>query len=136
MKWRFESGIPIYLQILERLRTDIASGTYPPGAKLPPVRELALEAGVNPNTMQRAFAELERDGIVYTQRTSGRFVTGDETALRQLQRSLSEGVVDEMCSRLVRMGMKKDEIVTAVREWTSENPENKEGPGSCLKANE
>lgn len=124
MKWTFESGIPIYLQILERLRTDIASGTYPPGAKLPPVRELALEAGVNPNTMQRAFAELERDGIVYTQRTSGRFVTEDEAALRQLRRTLSEGVVSEMCTRLVRLGMGKDEIVTAVKEW---KPENKEG---------
>lgn len=129
MKWRFESGIPIYLQILERLRTDIASGTYPPGAKLPPVRELALEAGVNPNTMQRAFAELERDGIVYTQRTSGRFVTEDEEALRQLRRALSEGVVDEMCTRLARLGMEKDEIVTAVKEWKPEDGEGRDRDG-------
>lgn len=119
MKWSFENGIPIYLQILERLRTEIASGAYPPGEKLPPVRELSLEAGVNPNTMQRAFAELEREGIVYTQRTSGRFVTEDETVLRQLRRSLSEGVVDEMCTRLARLGMSREEILEAVREWNA-----------------
>ena len=65
MKWQFENGIPIYLQILRKMRTEIASGAYPPGGKLPPVRELALEAGVNPNTMQRAFAELERDGLIH-----------------------------------------------------------------------
>lgn len=121
MKWIFENGIPIYLQILERIRTDIASGIYPPGGKLPPVRELALEAGVNPNTMQRAFAELERDGIVYTQRTSGRFVTEDEEALRQLRRTLSEGIIDEMCTRLSRLGMQKEEILAAVQEWKAES---------------
>ena len=88
MKWQFENGIPIYLQILRKMRTEIASGAYPPGGKLPPVRELALEAGVNPNTMQRAFAELERDGLVFSQRTSGRFVTEDEEALRQIRKLL------------------------------------------------
>lgn len=121
MKWQFENGIPIYLQILRRLRTEIASGAYPPGGKLPPVRELALEAGVNPNTMQRAFAELERDGLVYSQRTSGRFVTEDAEALRQLRRSLSEDIVNEMCTRLVHLGMDKREIRSAVEAWADGN---------------
>ena len=119
MKWVFENGIPIYLQILRRLRTEIASGAYPPGAKLPPVRELALEAGVNPNTMQRAFSELERDGLVYTQRTSGRFVTEDADVLKQLRRNLSEDVIEEMCMRLLHLGMSREEIRASVDEWAA-----------------
>lgn len=125
MKWTFESGIPIYLQILSRLKSEIAGGAYPPGAKLPPVRELALEAGVNPNTMQRAFAELERDGLVYTQRTSGRFVTEDAEVLRRLRRSLSEEIIGEMCGRLGRLGMSREEILTAVSDWAGKTGENK-----------
>lgn len=119
MKWTFESGIPIYLQILARLRSDIAGGVYPPGAKLPPVREMALEAGVNPNTMQRAFAELERDGLVYTQRTSGRFVTEDEAALRQLRGTLSEEIIGQMCTRLLHLGMSRAQIAEAIGKWAA-----------------
>lgn len=121
MKWQFENGIPIYLQILRKMRTEIASGAYPPGGKLPPVRELALEAGVNPNTMQRAFAELERDGLVFSQRTSGRFVTEDEEALRQIRRSLSEEIINEMCTRLTHLGMDRNEIRAAVDAWAVGN---------------
>ena len=121
MKWQFENGIPIYLQILRKMRTEIASGAYPPGGKLPPVRELALEAGVNPNTMQRAFAELERDGLVFSQRTSGRFVTEDEEALRQIRRSLSEEIINELCTRLTHLGMDREEIRAAVDAWVSGN---------------
>lgn len=128
MKWSFENGIPIYLQILRRLRTEIASGAYPPGSKLPPVRELALEAGVNPNTMQRAFAELERDGLVYTQRTSGRFVTEDVDVLKTLRRTLSEDVIREMCTRLTSLGMSPEEIREAVEAWAAGSGGGKEKP--------
>ena len=124
MKWSFENGIPIYLQILRRLRTEIASGAYPPGSKLPPVRELALEAGVNPNTMQRAFAELERDGLVYTQRTSGRFVTEDVDVLKTLRRTLSR----EMCTRLTSLGMSPEEIREAVEAWAAGSGGGEEKP--------
>ena len=89
--------------------------------RAPPVRELALEAGVNPNTMQRAFAELERDGLVFSQRTSGRFVTEDEEALRQIRRSLSEEIINELCTRLTHLGMDREEIRAAVDAWASGN---------------
>ena len=123
MKWTFENGIPIYLQILGLLRTEIASGAYPPGGRLPTVRELALEAGVNPNTMQRAFSELERDGLVYTQRTSGRFVTEDEEVLRNLRKNLSRDFIEEMCTRLIRLGMSTEEIRDAVEAWAARREE-------------
>ena len=80
MAWELDSDRPIFLQIVARIQSDIITGVYPPGAKLPSVRELAVEAAVNPNTMQKAFAELERSGLVYSRRTSGRFITED-TAL-------------------------------------------------------
>ena len=75
MPWSFQADTPIYTQLVARLQEQIVSGAYPPGSKLPSVRDLAADAGVNPNTVQRAFAELERLGLIYTQRTSGKFVT-------------------------------------------------------------
>ena len=81
MDWNFRSDQPIYSQLTQRLTEAIVSGIYAPGEKLPSVRELAVEAGVNPNTVQRALAELERDGLVFSQRTTGRFVTENENMI-------------------------------------------------------
>ena len=81
MPWSFQADTPIYTQLVARLQEQIVSGAYPPGSKLPSVRDLAADAGVNPNTVQRAFAELERLGLIYTQRTSGKFVTEDAAAI-------------------------------------------------------
>ena len=83
MEWSFHSNQPIYTQLIEQLTLAILSGEYPTGGKLPAVRELAAEAGVNPNTMQRALAQLEQTGLLYTRRTSGRFVTEDETVIQE-----------------------------------------------------
>lgn len=74
MEWNFNNETPIYLQIIDRFKMDIANGSLKPGNKVPSVRELALSAGVNPNTMQKALSELERDGYLESRRTSGRFV--------------------------------------------------------------
>ena len=79
MAWNLDSDRPIYAQLLERIQLQIVSGIYGPGDKLPSVRDLAAEASVNPNTMQKAFAELERSGLIETKRTSGRFVTEDNS---------------------------------------------------------
>ena len=85
MAWQFDSGRPIYTQLLEQIRILIISGRYPAGSKLPSVRDLAAESSVNPNTMQRALAELERSGLIYSQRTSGRFVTEDEELVKKMR---------------------------------------------------
>lgn len=79
MPWDLDNNRPIYLQLMEKIQQDIISGVYHAGDRLPSVRELALEASVNPNTMQKALSELERNGLVHTQRTSGRFITEDKT---------------------------------------------------------
>ena len=84
MPWNLDSSRPIYLQIIERVQMDIITGRYQPGDKLPSVRDLAQEAAVNPNTMQKALSELERSGLIYSQRTSGRFVTEDQNMIEKI----------------------------------------------------
>ena len=83
MPWELDNDRPIYLQLMERIQHDIISGVYKPGDKIPSVRDLALDAAVNPNTMQKALSELERSGLLYSQRTSGRFITDDEKLLKK-----------------------------------------------------
>lgn len=124
MAWEFKNGIPIYLQIMEGIKTRIAGGLLPPGSKLPSVRDLAAQAGVNPNTMQRAMTQLEQEGLLYTQRTSGRFVTEDEAKMKELRSSLSERYVEELFTQLSRIGMTREEIISEVSRWRPQEDEN------------
>ena len=87
---QFDNGLPIYLQIVKEMTLRALSGAMEPGEKIPPVRELAAEFGVNPNTMQRAMAEMEREGLVYTERTSGRFLTKEEGVLVEKRKSFAK----------------------------------------------
>ena len=95
MPWNLDSDRPIFIQIIERIQVDIISGLYKPGDKLPSVRELAQEASVNPNTMQKALSELERTGLVYSQRTSGRFITEDTAMINNLKSELAQELVTQ-----------------------------------------
>ena len=95
MPWNLNSDRPIFIQIIEKIQMDIISGLYRPGDKLPSVRELAQEASVNPNTMQKALSELERTGLVYSQRTSGRFITEDITMIEKLKSELAKEMVTQ-----------------------------------------
>lgn len=114
MKWDFKNGEPIYQQIIRILRTRIASGGYSPGSRVPAVRELAMEAGVNPNTMQRALAELERDGLVETVRTTGKFVTQDQELISQVRSSLAADSIRALIGNLKSLGLTKDQILKEV----------------------
>ena len=117
MEWNFKNGIPIYSQIMDEMTMRIASGSYEPGEKLPSVRDLAMDAGVNPNTMQRALAELERRGLVYSERTSGRFVTKEEAVLKTLHEELAKKYFEELAAKLRKIGMSGEEITGAVKRW-------------------
>ena len=114
MLWQFSGDAPIYSQLIEQIKVGIVSGVFPPGERLPSVRDLATEAGVNPNTMQRALTELERDGLVYSQRTAGRFVTEDNTMINQAKRSLAERHVKTFLEAMLRLGFQKDEIIDLI----------------------
>ena len=123
MEWNFKSGIPIYSQIVDEMTMRIASGIYEPGEKLPSGRDLAMDAGVNSNTMQRALAELERRGLVYSERTSGRFVTKEEAVLKSLHEELAKKYFQELAEKLRKIGMSGVEIHEAVRRWIEDMKE-------------
>lgn len=123
MKWEFKNGIPIYLQIIAQIKVMIASGELRAGSKIPPVREMAVEAGVNPNTMQRALTQLEQEGLLYTQRTAGRFVSEDENVMKELRKAMSEQYIAELFHNLEKMGMDKQEIIAAVKNYEKDKGE-------------
>lgn len=116
MAWELDSDRPIFLQIVERIQMDIISGKYAPGDKLPSVRDLAAEASVNPNTMQKAFTELERTGLVYSQRTSGRFITEDINMIEELKSSLAKEKINEFLELMQKLGFKNEEILSLMNQ--------------------
>jgi GntR family transcriptional regulator len=121
MEWNFKDGLPIYSQIIAQMSMRIASKAYVPGEKLPSVRDMATDAGVNPNTMQRALGELERQGLLYTERTSGRYITKEEEVLKELHRKLAMGYIEELFEKLSGIGMSEEEIREAVNDWHKED---------------
>ena len=110
MAWNLNSDRPIYAQILEVIQIRIIAGIYKPGEKIPSVRELAAEAGVNPNTMQKALTELERSGLVMAVRTSGRMVTEDMEMIRQTREQLARVQVQEFIDRMEKLGFSREEV--------------------------
>ena len=118
MAWNLNSDRPIYAQILERIQMQIVSGVYQPGTKIPSVRELAADAGVNPNTMQKALAELERSGLVATQRTSGRVVTEDLNMIKETRNQLAGEQVKDFVRRMRELGFDREDIIDLLRKET------------------
>lgn len=114
MQWELDSGRPVYLQLIEQIQAGIISGYYKPGDKLPSVRELAAEATVNPNTMQKALSDLERTGLVYTNRTSGRFITSDESMIKKLKEQSALELVQEFIERMKLHGFEPEETLSYV----------------------
>lgn len=112
MAWTLDFDRPIFLQLVERIQMDIIAGRYKSGDKLPSVRELAAEAAVNPNTMQKAFSELERTGLVYSQRTSGRFITEDTKMIEELKASIAKEKIEEFLESMKKIGFQDDEILS------------------------
>ena len=112
MKWQFNADAPIWSQLIAQIKVGIVTGAFPPGERLPSVRDLAAEAGVNPNTMQRALTELERDGLVYSQRTAGRFVTEDQSMIASAKRSLAESHIQTFLRAMAHLGYDREEILT------------------------
>lgn len=119
MPWDLKSDRPIYAQLIEEIEIKIFSGIYAPGSKLPSVRELAQEAAVNPNTMQKALSMLEENGLLYTNRTSGRFITEDSKMIQQAKQKLAEQQISEFLEKMKSLGFGKEEtlsIITAMLE--------------------
>jgi DNA-binding transcriptional regulator YhcF (GntR family) len=114
MTWEFDNNKPIYLQLLDILKFKIISGELPAGSKFNSVRDMAEEAGVNPNTMQKALAELERENLVYSQRTSGRFVTDDEEKIKSMREEVANIEIKSLSEILIKLGYEKNELVAII----------------------
>ena len=119
----YDNKSPIYLQIITEMKMRMASGKLVAGEKIASVRELAQEFEVNPNTMQRALAEMERDNLFYTERTSGRFVTTDEGLIMTLRNRLAEQELKKFMGYMEQIGYSKKEIIQKIETLKKEEKE-------------
>lgn len=115
MGFDFNSNEPIYLQIIEHIKTEIISGKYKPGDKIPTVRELSLLFEVNPNTVQKALSELEDIGLIYTESTNGKFVTTAESVITMVKEQTILNMVNEFCENAKKYGITKNEIIEIIK---------------------
>ncbi|MGT2736257.1 GntR family transcriptional regulator [Streptococcus orisratti] len=120
MSWKFDEKSPIYAQIAQHVKMQIISQEIKSGEQLPTVRELAEIAGVNPNTMQRAFSELEREGMVYSQRTSGRFVTDDTEIIAQKRKEVAELELRNFVDNMAKIGFDTQDIPSILETYLKE----------------
>lgn len=114
MTWEFDNNKPIYLQLIDILKLKIASQELEIGSKLKSVRDLAEEAGVNPNTMQRALAELERQELLYSIRTSGRYVTHDRDKIKDMKDEIANIEIKALQEKLNKLGYTKNEMIEII----------------------
>ncbi len=116
MDWKLDDGRPIWPQLSQQLARRIIAGEYPPGSRLPSVRELAAEAGVNPNTMQRALAQLEQEGLARADRTAGRLVTQDAAVLEAARLREAQAVIRSYFEAMSALGYDRERAVELLKE--------------------
>ena len=116
MDYIFDNERPIYIQLVEMLRKEIVSGKLNAGERLPSVRELALTARVNPNTMQKALVELENEGLVYTERTNGKFITDNKKLIEKIKKELADEKVNNFLNDMKNIGITYEEAVVYLQE--------------------
>ena len=121
MAWNLQSDRPIYAQLVDQIQRMIVTGIFPAGSRLPSVRELAGEAAVNPNTMQRALVKLEEDGLLYTQRTSGRYVTEETERIMEVKRALAEELIRQFVENMNRLGYTREQSVELLKKEEEKN---------------
>lgn len=122
MAWELDEGRPIYPQLMDEIRFRIITEVYKAGDKIPSVRELAVEAKVNANTMQKALTELEREGLVFTSRSTGRTVTEDTEKIRLIRKEMAEKEIDRFVAYMQGLGFTLEEIQTLIAEIKSDEP--------------
>ena len=120
MSWKLNSDRPIYAQIIEEIQRRIIAGEYSAGQRMPSVRELAAQAEVNPNTMQKALAEMEQKGLLYSQRTSGRFVTEDQEMIEEIKKSLAKEQIIAFVENMRQLGFNNEDILAQVQKIVKE----------------
>lgn len=124
MQWQLRGDRPIYQQLVEILTEQIVSGQLAAGDKVPAVRELAAQAGVNPNTMQRALADMEREGLMYTNRTSGRYVTEDKEMIEKIREQIASDRIAEFLAGMSQLGFSEQEVYRLLEKRQGEGNQN------------
>jgi len=115
MQWNFDNNAPIYLQIADKIKLGIVSGSHPPGSRIDSVRDLAEQTGVNPNTMQRALSKLEDEGLLQTNRTAGKYVTEDIQMIEKIKNELAKQYVEDFLASMKQMGFSAEEIASHIK---------------------
>ena len=110
MKFEFDNNMPIYIQLVEQMKIYIISGKFVSGDRLPSVRDLALQSKVNPNTMQKALSELEELGLIYTERTNGKFVTENKKLIDKFRNNYAKELSMQFFSNMNNIGFNNEEI--------------------------
>lgn len=123
MPWNFDNSIPIYLQIIQEMKRKIIRKELAPGEKLPSIRDLAKEAGVNPNTMQKALTELETSGLIETERTTGKYVTDDKEQISLLREEYLRERLAPFLKELSSLGIEEEELISLIRKHYKEAKE-------------
>ncbi len=111
MAWNFSPNKPVFIQIGEKIKLSVISGKYPPGAQVPTVRQLALEAAVNPNTVQRAFSVLETEGIIISKGTAGKFVTEDISVIEECRKRMAQKIIDTFVLDMNNLGISTENAI-------------------------
>ncbi len=114
MTFDFDNNIPIYLQLVEQFKKDIISGKLSVGERLPSVRDLALQLKVNPNTVQKALVELESIGLVFTERTNGKFVTSDNALIEKYKHEYADIITQKYMKTMEKIGLNKNEVLLLI----------------------
>ncbi|MGI6485710.1 MAG: GntR family transcriptional regulator [Thermoanaerobacterales bacterium] len=120
MSWEFKTNRPIYLQLIEQIELRIFSGIYPRGSRLPSVRDMAKQAAVNPNTMQRALSKLEQDGLIITDRTRGRFITDDKKMIDKAKNRMAQEQVNHFFGNMQKLGFDKKDVIAIINKVLEE----------------
>ena len=124
MNWNIRNDAPVYTQLVDQIARAIILGQFPPGGKLPSVREFAADAGVNPNTMQRALAQLETEGLVHTERTAGRYVTEDTALIEQLRADTARTLASDFLEKMRGIGYSPAQAAALLEHWDAKEDRN------------
>ncbi|MGM0903693.1 GntR family transcriptional regulator [Mesobacillus maritimus] len=116
----FQASKPIYMQIVDKITSEIVQRKRQPGDKLPSVREMAVQMGVNPNTVQRTYAELERLSIVETRRGQGTFVSDNKDLTEELGRNMQDVIIKSFIQKMEEIGVDKKQLVRLLQQYLGE----------------
>ncbi|MBS4209288.1 GntR family transcriptional regulator [Bacillus sp. FJAT-50079] len=124
MAKEFIASKPIYIQIAEKIFQQMIRGEIKPGEKLPSVREMAIQSGVNPNTIQRTYTEMERMGVVETKRGQGTFIVENQSIVEELKQTMQREIIEQFVISMRELGLSKEQMKSGLEEFFEEGDQH------------